>query len=44
MKKTKKLMTCVGLIGTLMISASSMYLMYDKKKRCINEMMAYFNE
>lgn len=44
MKKTKKIMTCVGLIGTCMTAVASMYLMYEKKQKCINDMMAYFNE
>ena len=44
MKKTKKIMTCLGLIGTAMFSISSMYLLNEKKKKYIDEMMAYFNE
>ena len=42
MKNTKKMMCTLGVIGLCFSSIAASYIMINKKKQCLKEMMAYF--
>lgn len=43
-KKSKKILACIGLIGTCASACTGAYLIMQKKKQCVNEMMTYLEE